>query len=145
MKRLPIFAACILALAAFAGIPSAGNNASTIASDRYHQNNDSIPTDTVKTDTLKSVSQAADSLATDTLKGKKDKKKEESEYEKLLKKGGSVQDGLFRVRHIEDKYYFEVPDSMIGRYVLCVTRFTAVPQGLGQFAGEEVNHCTVYF
>jgi len=105
--------------------------------------NDSIPTDTVKTET-----NVPDSLESDKKAEKKEGKKEEkkeSEYEKLMKKGGTVMDGMFRVRHIEDKYYFEVPDSMLGRYVLSVTRFTAVPQGFGQFAGEEITHCTVYF
>ncbi len=96
---------------------------------------DSIPADTLKADTLK-----ADTLAA----GKKGPKKEESQYEKLMKKGGSVQQGLMLLRHIEDKYYFEVPDSMLGRLMLCVSRFTAVPQNFGQFAGEEVNNCAFY-
>jgi hypothetical protein len=88
----------------------------------------------------------ADSLAADTLKPKKkEKKKEETEYEKLMNKGGAVQEGLFCLRHIEDKYYFEVPDSLMGRYLLCVSRFVSVPQGFGQFAGEEIDHNTVYF
>ena len=122
------------------------------------QNRLSLPfrawmTDTLKTDTLK-----ADTLKADTTRVAKDKhhkkgekdggkkeEKKESEYEKLMKKGGSVLTGLFTVRHIEDKYYFEVPDSMLGRLLLCVTRFTAVPQGFGQFPGEEVTHNTVYF
>ena len=52
--------------------------------------------------------------------------------------------GLFTVRHIEDKYYFEVPDSMLGRMILCVNRFTAVPQNFGKFAGEEANDITFY-
>ena len=107
--------------------------------------------DTLKTDTL-----AKDTLLTDSVKqvnpkkkgakddDKKDEKKE-TEYEKLMKKSGTELKGLFTVRHIEDKYYFEVPDTMLGRLLLCVTRFTAVPQGFGQFAGEEVTHNTVYF
>jgi hypothetical protein len=96
---------------------------------------DSIPADTLRTD----------SLSNDSVKAKKAEPKKETEYEKLLKKDSTYRDGLFRVRHIEDKYYFEVPDSMLGRMVLCVTRFTGVPQQLGQFAGEEINHSTVYF
>lgn len=99
-----------------------------------------LATDTMKTDSVKT-----DTLAVDTVKTKKEeKKKEESEYEKLLKKGGSTRTGMFTVRKIEGKHYFEIPDSMLGRLFLCVTRFTAVPQGFGQFAGEEINHCTVY-
>lgn len=75
--------------------------------------------------------------------GKKPEKK--NEYDELIKKGGTVKKGLFTVRHIEDKWYFEVPDSIIGRYLLAVTRLTAVPQGLGKFSGEEVNENTLYF
>ena len=91
---------------------------------------------------------AKDTVAADTAKvdaGKKDEKKTETEYEKIVKKGGSTQTGLLTVRHIEDKYYFEVPDSLLGRMLLCVSRFTGVPQDFGKFAGEEVNDQTVYF
>ena len=73
------------------------------------------------------------------------RKKKPSAYEQLVKKKGSVQQGLFTVRHIDDQWYFEVPDSIIGRYLLAVTRFTAVPQNFGKFAGEAVNQQTVYF
>ena len=98
---------------------------------------DSIPVDSIPRDSLASDSIKADTVAT--------KPKKETEYEKLVKKGGSMLEGLFTVRHIEDKYYFEIPDELIGRMFLCVTRFTAVPQGFGQFAGEEITHCAVYF
>ncbi len=107
---------------------------------------DTLKTDTLKTDTLKVDSLKADTLKADTLKAKKAEKKEpESEYEKLIKKGGTELKGLFTMRHIEDKYYFEVPDDMLGRLLLCVTRFTAVPQDFGKYAGEEVTNSTVYF
>lgn len=75
---------------------------------------------------------------------KKDTKKK-NEYEELMKKKGTVMKGLFTVRHIDNKWYFEIPDSLLGRYLMCVTRYTAVPQGFGKFAGEEVNEATVYF
>ena len=66
-------------------------------------------------------------------------------YHKLLKQGGSKTDGLFCVRHIKDSWYWEVPDSLLGRLLLCVTRFTSVPQGFKMYSGEEVNRSTVYF
>ncbi|MBP5570112.1 MAG: zinc-dependent metalloprotease [Prevotella sp.] len=72
----------------------------------------------------------------------KDKK---SEYEKLIDKGGSFQKGVFGVRHIEEKWYAEVPDSMIGRLFLVVSRFTSTPQGLGFYSGEEITRSAVYF
>ena len=99
-----------------------------------------MPNDTIETDTISS-----DTVQTEK-KGKMSAdKKKESEYEKIIKKGGFTQTGLFTVRHVEDKYYFEVPDSMLGRMLLCVTRFTAVPQDFGKFAGEEVTNLTFYF
>ena len=101
----------------------------------------------VKADTLNKDTTVIDTTKVDKedVKSKNKKEPKETEYQKLIKKGGTVTDGLFRVRHIEDKYYFEVPDSMIGRYILCVTRFTAVPQNFGMFAGEEITHSTIYF
>ncbi len=74
-----------------------------------------------------------------------DKKKEKDEYAELIKKSVSLERGLFDVHHIEDKWYFDVPDSLLGRYILAVTRLTGVPQGVGKFSGEEVNRETVYF
>lgn len=102
---------------------------------------------TVKADTIKKDTTVVDTIKTkkEDIKSQVKKEPKETEYQKLIKKGGTVKDGLFRVRHIEDKYYFEVPDSMLGRYILCVTRFTAVPQNFGQFAGEEITHSTIYF
>lgn len=109
---------------------------------------DTLKTDTIKSDTLKNEEGKKDKRrakkgSDDGKEGKKEEK--ETDYDKLMKKGGTCREGLFTVRHIEDKYYFEVPDSMFGRLILCVTRFTSVPQGFGQFAGEEVTHSTIYF
>ena len=71
-------------------------------------------------------------------KATKDKEKPSS-YEQLIKKGGSVNDGLFTIRHIEDKWYYELPDSILGRYLLAVTRFTAVPQNFGKFSSNATT------
>ena len=89
----------------------------------------SAKADTTKTDTVKADTVAVDTTKADTTKAEKPKK--ETEYDKIVKKGGTVLNGLFTVRHIEDKYYFEVPDSLLGRLILCVNRFTAVPQNFG--------------
>ena len=119
MKKTSLLLGCLMTLGVQAQTPTPS---------------DSIPADSVK-------AAQADSVKT----GEKKPEKKETEYEKLLKKGGVTTEGLFTVRHIEDKYYFEVPDELLGRMLLCVTRFTAVPQGLGKFAGEEVSEGAVYF
>ena len=65
-------------------------------------------------------------------------------YHKLIKEGGSKREGLFTVRHIKDNWYLEVPDSLLNRMMLAVTRFASVPQGFKMLSGEEVNHSTIY-
>ena len=71
-------------------------------------------------------------------------KPKENAYDKLIKEGGSKIDGLFTVRHIKDNWYLEVPDSLLGRMMLAVTRFTSVPQGFKLLSGEEVNRSVIY-
>lgn len=83
-------------------------------------------------------------LSKDSLAAKK-KDAKKNDYEELIKKGGTKLNGVFLVRHIEDNWYFEVPDSLLGRYFLAVTRLAATPQDFGKYAGEEVNEATVYF
>ncbi len=91
--------------------------------------------DSVDVVTDKAKEECSDSLP----KNKKDT------YAKLIKQGGSKEDGLFTVRHIKDKWYLEVPDSVLGRMLLVVTRFVSVPQGFKLLSGEEVNRSVVYF
>lgn len=79
------------------------------------------------------------------LVAQEDTTKKTTPYEKLLKEGGSECEGMFTVRHIKDDWYFEVPDSLLGRLLLAVTRFKAVPQGFKMLSGEEVNRSVVYW
>ncbi|MBR1402313.1 MAG: zinc-dependent metalloprotease [Prevotella sp.] len=71
-------------------------------------------------------------------------KKNPNAYEDLIKKGGSVQEGVFTVRHIEKKWYFEVPENLFGRMFLAVARYVNVPQGFSKLPGEEVSHSAFY-
>ena len=65
-------------------------------------------------------------------------------YHKLVKEGGSMREGLFTVRHIKDDWYLEVPDSMLNKLMLVVTRFSSVPQSFKMLSGEEVNRSVIY-
>lgn len=105
-----------------------------------------MPSFTLQKDTTKAVKDSLlNAKKLSSKKDKDDKAKKKDDYEELMKKKGTEHKGLFTVRHIEDKWYFEVPDSLLGRYFLCVTRYTSVPQDFGKFSGEEVNEATVYF
>ncbi|QQL49762.1 zinc-dependent metalloprotease [Mucilaginibacter ginkgonis] len=52
--------------------------------------------------------------------------------------------GLFTVYKADGKYYYEIPDSLLGREMLVVTRFVKTPARLktfgSQYGGEEVNN-----
>lgn len=76
---------------------------------------------------------------------KKDSTKQTSDYEKLIKDCISVNHGMYTVRHIKNDWYFEVPDSLLGRLILTVTRFKEVPQGFKLISGEEVNRSVLYW
>jgi ribosomal protein S18 acetylase RimI-like enzyme len=50
--------------------------------------------------------------------------------------------GLFTVHKIEDKWYFEIPDSVLGRDILVSTRYGKTAAG-GNYGGEQVNLQTI--
>ena len=53
--------------------------------------------------------------------------------------------GMVGVAHNENDWYFEVPDSLLGRRMLAVTRFVSITVGAGNYGGEEVNEKMVYW
>jgi hypothetical protein len=76
---------------------------------------------------------------------KKDEKKEQIQsYEKVITGKAKTDEGLFRVHKIDDKYYFEIPDSILGREVLSVTRIAKTSTGIG-YGGEELNSQVLRF
>jgi len=52
--------------------------------------------------------------------------------------------GLFTVHRIEDKWYFEIPDSILGRDILVSTRYSRTSAG-GNYGGEAVNLQTIHW
>lgn len=44
--------------------------------------------------------------------------------------------GLFLVHQVDEKYYFEIPDSLLERDMLLVSRIAQIPQGFG---GDYIN------
>ncbi len=57
----------------------------------------------------------------------------------------SNKESMFQVSKDKDNWYFTIPDSLLGRLILAVTRFTATPAGYEQYGGEELREQTVYF
>ncbi len=60
-------------------------------------------------------------------------------------KTGVDRKGMFNVSKVENDWFFEIPDSLIGRDFLTTTRYTSTPANSGKFGGEMLNQQTVYF
>ena len=53
--------------------------------------------------------------------------------------------GLFGVSQHEKDWYFDIPDSLLGRRLLAVTRFVKHTQGASEHGGELVSNRMVYW
>lgn len=63
-------------------------------------------------------------------------------YSDVITKDAVTDPGLFSVHKVGTKYYFEIPDSLLRRDFLWITRFAAIPAGFGGGfvnAGSSVN------
>jgi hypothetical protein len=56
-----------------------------------------------------------------------------------------VKPGLHGVAQSEKDWYFDIPDSLLGRRLLAVTRFVSNTVDAGTYGGEEVNEVMVYW
>ena len=56
-----------------------------------------------------------------------------------------VKDGLFGVAKKDNDYFFDIPDSLLGRRILAVTRYHSNTVGAGKYGGEEIDEHMVYW
>ena len=92
--------------------------------------------------TLKTTAGPSGTVATATVgTPKKDGIKKFSE---LITGKIKADSGLFNTYKVDGKYYYEIPDSLINREMLVVTRYVKTPGGLKtfgqQYGGEELNN-----
>ena len=73
--------------------------------------------------------------------GPKDKPEEKKEAPVNL----TFSQGLFSVAQNEKDWYLEIPDALLGRRLLAVTRYAANTMGAGVYGGEEVNDVMLYW
>ena len=65
-------------------------------------------------------------------------------YKEVITDKAISKQGLFTVHKVEDKFYFEIPDSILGREILANTRYSKTPAG-ASYGGLELNQQTVKF
>lgn len=75
--------------------------------------------------------------------GPPQKKEGIKKFSELISGKVKPDSGLFNTYKADGKYYYEIPDSLLGREMLVVTRFVKTPAKLKtfgeQYGGEEVN------
>ncbi|MFN7045655.1 MAG: zinc-dependent metalloprotease [Flavobacterium sp.] len=76
---------------------------------------------------------------------KPETKKEPKPYKKVIDTTAITQMGLIDVHKVGDKYLFELSDSLIGKEIMTITRYSKTPAGGGIFGGEEVNRQVIKF
>ncbi|MCK8521559.1 zinc-dependent metalloprotease [Aquimarina sp. D1M17] len=59
-------------------------------------------------------------------------------YNEVITKEAKTDKGLFDVHVLKDKYYYEIPDSLLNREMLMVTRIAKTASGIG-FGGGKQN------
>jgi len=59
-------------------------------------------------------------------------------YDKVITKEAKTDEGLFSVHTVEDKHYYEIPDSLFNREMLMVSRISKTATGIG-FGGGKIN------
>ena len=69
---------------------------------------------------------------------KKEKEKKEKTYDEIIGKKAKSDDGLFLVHQVDEKFYYEIPDSLLNKEMLMVTRIAKTTSGLG-FGGGKQN------
>jgi hypothetical protein len=66
-------------------------------------------------------------------------------YTEVIPVRAVTSNGLFVTHKVDDKYYFEIPDSLLERDFLFTTRLSKVATGSPAYGGEVVNNIIVSF
>lgn len=77
---------------------------------------------------------------------KSENSEKKSPYEKIVTSSTESDDGLFLVHRNDDKVYYEIPDSLLGREMLWISRIAALPANYGGGyvnAGSKTNEQVV--
>jgi len=65
-------------------------------------------------------------------------KNEPQPYSKVITKDAKTDKGLFDVHKVKEDYFYEIPDSLMGREMLMVSRIAKTAAGIG-FGGGKIN------
>jgi len=83
------------------------------------------------------------SASQDTIKKKEPEKKTPKSFKDFIKDSSKADQGLFTIYSQDEKYYFEIPDSIMGREIVVVNRISRsgadLRVGFSGYAGDQIN------
>src|SRR5690348_15962953 len=98
--------------------------------------------DTTKRDSVKKETPSSVPAGNDQLSGPRN-------YYNLLRNKSVTRKGLFTIHKVSDNYYFEIPDSILGRDLLVVGRIAqgaaGVKSGYTGYAGDQIGNTIIRF
>ena len=70
-------------------------------------------------------------------------------YKEIITDKAKTDDGLFKVHKVDEKYYFEIPDSLLNRDILVVNRISRAAAGMRNgffgYAGDQIGQNVTRF
>ncbi len=70
-------------------------------------------------------------------------------YKEVITDKAKTDDGLFKVHKVDDKFYFEIPDSLLYRDILVVNRISKAAAGMRSgffgYAGDQIGQNVIRF
>lgn len=71
-------------------------------------------------------------------------------YKEVITEKAKTDDGFFKVHKVEDKWFFEVPDDLLGRDILTVNRISKAAAGMRSggffgYAGDDISRNVIRF
>lgn len=70
-------------------------------------------------------------------------------YKEVITDKARTDEGLFKVHRVDDKWFFEIPDSLLNRDILIVTRLSKAAAGMSNgfsgYAGDIINNNVIRF
>ena len=88
--------------------------------------------------TTKNTASSKKGTSTAQASAKAPEKTDIQPYDKVITKKAITDEGLFKVHKIDERYFYEIPDSLFEREMLVVTRIAKTASGLG-FGGGKQN------
>src|SRR6187399_992000 len=92
---------------------------------------------------------AKDSTVRPPMPAKSGPKTDPKKFSEIIKADAKADSGLFNIYKQEDKVFFEIPDSLLGRDILIVNRISKSAAGLRSmmigYSGDEIGENVIRF